>query len=291
MPAPAKLPPYVHRILRASEATLHVAELPGDGSPLVLLHGIGMDWRVWQAVSRRLHDHFHLYLMDLRGHGESDKPAHGYSLAHYAADVEDAIDLLGVHDATIVGSSLGGMVAVVVEAPTDIVSHRVLVDPPLTGGPIRDRGMLENILRLKYEPTERLANYLGGYNPRVGRYLLHTMAEMWQSTADGVIAEPLAAPESYFVVDAALRSIDAPVLILQGDPGLGGVLSNQQAQRALTLLPRGMIRRVDGAGHAIHADRPDEFCRLLLAFLGKKRPALAVGNGQSGSASRPENEG
>src|SRR5438270_4502946 len=108
--AASSLPPVHHGFVETSSRRIHCAEVVGVGPPLIMLHGIGMDWRVWQAISRRLVPFFHLYLLDLRGHGQSDKPAQGYSLAHYAADVEDIIDQLRLNGAILLGSSLGGMV-------------------------------------------------------------------------------------------------------------------------------------------------------------------------------------
>jgi len=122
----------------------------GDKSPpALLLHGIGMDWRVWQAISRRMHPHYHLYFLDLRGHGESGKPPAGYTLAHYAADVEDLLELLDLRDTTLVGSSLGGMVALAVEAPTEIIARRVLVDPPIEREETSSLATFSQILTIK----------------------------------------------------------------------------------------------------------------------------------------------
>jgi pimeloyl-ACP methyl ester carboxylesterase len=227
-----------------------------------------MDWRVWQAVSRRLAPFFHLYMLDLRGHGQSDKPRQGYTLAHYAADVEDWIDHLGLSEAVLLGSSLGGMVAASVEIPMDVVSHRVLVDPPLTGGPIRDAEMFRDIRRLKHEPVRVLADYLGGFNPGAGRFYLHAMSEMWHQAADGVIDDMLARPDDYYAIDAALRLDEAPTLLMQADRSRGGVLSESEAARALALLPHGFLRRFPGAGHAVHAYQPVEFVSAVQQFVG-----------------------
>jgi pimeloyl-ACP methyl ester carboxylesterase len=262
-------PRFHHEFVSTGELRLHYAEVLTESRPMLLLHGIGMDWRVWQALSRRLAPYFHLYLLDLRGHGQSDKPAHGYTLAHYAADVEDLIDRLELTDAVVVGSSLGGMVAATIEAPSDMVSHRVLVDPPLTGGPIRDAEMFQAILALKHEPARVLANYLQTFNPGAGRHYLHMMSEMWHEAADGVIEDMLASPDDYYAVGDHLRHIEAPTLLLQADPALGGVLSTEEAERALALLPHGQQIEVPGAGHAIHAYKPAEFVQIVSAFVGK----------------------
>jgi pimeloyl-ACP methyl ester carboxylesterase len=266
--AASSLPPVHHSFVETSSLRIHCAEVVGVGPPLIMLHGIGMDWRVWQAISRRLVPFFHLYLLDLRGHGQSDKPAQGYSLAHYAADVEDIVDQLRLNGAILLGSSLGGMVAATVEAPADLVTHRILVDPPLTGGPVRDREMFQDIRVLKHEPVQALAEYLRRSNPGAGHFLMRTMAEMWHEAADGVIDDLLARSEDYFTIDSALRLIESPTLLLQADPALGGVLSTEEARRALDILPHGSLVQVPGAGHAIHAYKPVEFVRIVLQFVG-----------------------
>lgn len=271
MPSFSRLPNLEERWIETVDARIHCVEIPGNGPPLLLVHGIGMDWRVWQAVSRRLFPHFHLYLMDLRGHGQSSKPDHGYTLAHYAADIEDLLDRLKLSDAILVGSSLGGMAVASVEAPVDIISHRVLVDPPMTGGPIRDQDMFEAILRLKHEVPSILADYLGRWNPGAGRFLLRTMSEMWHEAADGVIEDMLDDPDHYYAIGPALRTNESPTLLMQADPTIGAVLTSQEARRALLQLHHGSLVTVPGAGHAIHAYKPAEFVQIVCDFVGVPR--------------------
>jgi N-formylmaleamate deformylase len=262
-----QLPEPVHLYPTAGNVRLHCVRVPSDERVALLIHGIGMDWRVWQAVSRRLHPLFDLYLVDLRGHGESDKPAHGYGLGHYAADIEDMITALELRDVTVVGSSLGGMVTAAIEAPVDVVGHRILVDPPMTGGPIRDAEMFQEILRLKREPVDRLAAYLAKFNPGFGKHYVNTMSETWHRCADAVIEEMLGAPDDYYAIDSALRGIESPTLVMQGDPELGAVLTDEQARRTVGLLPHGHLVSVPGAGHAIHAQKPVQFTALVQDFM------------------------
>lgn len=268
MPGHATGGRFSHGVVEA-EVPIHYAELPADRPPMVLLHGIGMDWRVWQAISRRLEPEFHLYFLDLRGHGGSGKPERGYTLPAYAADVEDVLDALALTEVVLVGSSLGGAVALAVEAPGDIVSHRVLVDPPLTGGPVRDPEMFADILRLKHEPEERLAAYLGTRNPGAGQFLLRAMSAMWHQAADGVILDLLARRDEYFALDAALPATESPTLLMRADPARGGTLTEAEAKRTVALLPRGECVFMPGAGHAIHATKPAEFTRRLLDFVSR----------------------
>jgi 2-(acetamidomethylene)succinate hydrolase len=256
---------FDQRYVDAGDVRLHVAQVPGE-RPLVMLHGIGMDWRVWQAVSRRLVPRYGLYLVDLRGHGLSNKPEHGYSIAHYAADVEELVDALGLQNALLVGSSLGGVVAAATELPLDMVSHKVLVDAPLTGGPVRDAEGFRTILRLKGEETAKLGAYLQRTNPGVGSFLARKMSEMWHEASNGVIEDMLAHASDYFDIAPALRATEQPTLLLQADAARGGVLRDEDIEQTLNLLPRGSVREIQGAGHAIHATHPAEFVAALDSF-------------------------
>lgn len=82
----------------------------GDGPPVVLLHGLGMDGSVFDALAQTLPDH-RLILPDLRGHGASDVPTGPYTMGGLIKDVEGICDALNIRDAVVFGLSLGGMIA------------------------------------------------------------------------------------------------------------------------------------------------------------------------------------
>ncbi len=265
---------YVHRELQLDEVRIHWVETENVGRPVVLLHGIGMDWRVWQAVSRRLVPHFHLFMPDLRGHGLSEKPPSGYSLAHYASDIEQLLETWRLEDATVAGSSLGGMVTAVIEAPSRVVGRRILVDPPLRRGAGPTRHVFEEILRIKSElpyaeQTQEIYAALLRDNPTAGKAYLRYMSETWATSATGVVHEALHPIETQVQIETALRSIDAPTLIMRGNLDLGSVLRPEVAHRALALLPHGEEQYFENAGHAIHGSQPEKFVQTLLDFVSR----------------------
>jgi pimeloyl-ACP methyl ester carboxylesterase len=90
--------------------TLAWTEL-GAGAPLVLLHGLGDSHRTWRRVAPKLADHFRVLLLDLPGHGLSDRPDAPYTLDWYAAMVLGWLDAIGVETTAVVGHSYGGGVA------------------------------------------------------------------------------------------------------------------------------------------------------------------------------------
>jgi pimeloyl-ACP methyl ester carboxylesterase len=103
----------VDREFRASDGTrLHYVAVGGQGSTVVLLHGLGTDARItWMAtgVAEALSAHHRVLAIDLRGHGESDKPHDPARYGHRLwLDVLELMDTLGVSRAHVHGYSLGG---------------------------------------------------------------------------------------------------------------------------------------------------------------------------------------
>jgi pimeloyl-ACP methyl ester carboxylesterase len=83
----------------------------GKGPPLVLLHGLGDSHRTWRRVAPRLAERFRVLMLDLPGHGLSERPDAPYTLDWYAHLVHGWLDALGVGTTSIVGHSYGGGVA------------------------------------------------------------------------------------------------------------------------------------------------------------------------------------
>ena len=82
----------------------------GSGPALVLIHGITSGRWTWGSVVDRLAEDYELFIYDQRGHGQSQKPNHGYQLTDYAGDLDIVLDHFGIARPLIIGHSLGGMV-------------------------------------------------------------------------------------------------------------------------------------------------------------------------------------
>ncbi|GAA3933551.1 alpha/beta fold hydrolase [Chitinophaga oryziterrae] len=83
----------------------------GKGEPLVLIHGFGQNWYMWNRLLPELSKHFTVIAPDLRGVGESDKPAGGYDKKTMAADIHELVSKLGYHSIDLAGHDIGLMVA------------------------------------------------------------------------------------------------------------------------------------------------------------------------------------
>ena len=104
----------------------------GSGDPLVLLHGLTSNKSAWRPLLPTLEVDYHVYALDMRGHGKSGRaPDNQYHIADYARDVIAFLKHLDT-SAVLMGQSLGAMVAIVAASQySDGVRALILLDPPL----------------------------------------------------------------------------------------------------------------------------------------------------------------
>jgi pimeloyl-ACP methyl ester carboxylesterase len=96
--------------LPGREVRLAATRWPGQGAPVVLLHGLASQRRFWNLVVPSLQG-LPVLALDQRGHGGSDRPDDGYAVEEVAADLAPALDAVGWSRAVLVGHSWGAAVA------------------------------------------------------------------------------------------------------------------------------------------------------------------------------------
>jgi lipase len=103
---------------------------PGRGAPIVALHGLTASYLNFVGIAERLAGRRPLFALDLRGRGDSDKPAAGpFGMAQHARDVATAMRAMGLGASVIVGHSMGAFVAAALaEQEPGLVSGLVLID-------------------------------------------------------------------------------------------------------------------------------------------------------------------
>jgi pimeloyl-ACP methyl ester carboxylesterase len=109
--------------------TLRVRDWQSDGPPIVLVHGLSSNSRIWDDVAARLAERYRVVALDQRGHGLSDRPTDGYGFDKMVGDLLRLIDALELERPALVGHSWGGNVALELAARhPDVVRALVLVD-------------------------------------------------------------------------------------------------------------------------------------------------------------------
>jgi pimeloyl-ACP methyl ester carboxylesterase len=86
--------------------------ITGEGEPVVQIHGAGFGHFNFDPATPELSKHFRVVDYDMRGYGQSDRPVQHYDMEVWADDVAGLLDALGLEQAHIHGTSMGGMVAI-----------------------------------------------------------------------------------------------------------------------------------------------------------------------------------
>ncbi|HEY7647960.1 MAG TPA: alpha/beta fold hydrolase, partial [Methylomirabilota bacterium] len=105
------MPDMIRDVARVRDGVRLHYRRQGQGRALVLLHGFPQTSHQWRKVLPALAERFTVVAPDLRGYGDSDRPAAGYDKRTMAADVADLIRTLGLAPVVLVGHDRGGRVA------------------------------------------------------------------------------------------------------------------------------------------------------------------------------------
>src|ERR1700722_11918099 len=107
-PDAVKLPDNHQVIIGALR--LHYLDWGGSGTPILFLHGGGLNAHTWDCVAIMLRERYRCIALDQRGHGDSEwSPVVDYGLAAHVADIEGFIGSMGLERPILVGQSMGGL--------------------------------------------------------------------------------------------------------------------------------------------------------------------------------------
>ncbi len=127
--ASADTPDMIRGVVRVRDGVRIHYRRVGSGRGMVLLHGFPETGHMWRRVAPALADRFTVVAPDLRGYGDSDRPATGYDKRSMAADIAEVIQTLGLGPVVLVGHDRGARVAhrFALDHPS-LLTHLVLLD-------------------------------------------------------------------------------------------------------------------------------------------------------------------
>ena len=236
-----------------------------DAPPVVCVHGYTSSAQAFNALARRLQDRHRIIAPDVRGHGESAwSPTGAYEYTDQAADPAAFVDRLELKRFTLIGTSMGGIIAMAyiaahgeqltglvlndigpdAEAGTQRITQLVSARPESFASldeAIAYRRMISPITAARpLEDQQELA--LGVLKQGAGERWTWKMdpAYVGQRAMRGAPVRPAAWP--------SLAAVRCPTLVVWGTDS--DVLSEAQARRMAETLPRGTLAAVPGVGHA-----------------------------------------
>ncbi|WP_437881073.1 alpha/beta fold hydrolase [Pseudomonas sp. LRF_L74] len=241
----------------------------GHGEPLLLVHGLGSSLRDWEFQAPVLAEKYRVVSLDLRGHGESDKPRGKYSIAGFARDVAALIEHLQLPPVHLVGISMGGMVGfqlaadraellkslVIVNSGPEVVAHT-----PGEHWQVAKRWLLARLLSL-----ETIAKGLGrNMFPRPEQAELRARIEQrWPQNDKRAYLASLDAIIGWSVRER-LPGITCPVLVISADRDYTPVAVKA---RYVKEMPNARLLVIEHSRHATPMDQPEIFNQALLEFL------------------------
>jgi pimeloyl-ACP methyl ester carboxylesterase len=272
-------------IKTADGVRLNVLEA-GRGKPLVLIPG----WSQTAAQFRRqlegLSDRYRVIAIDMRGHGDSDKPAHGYRIQRLAQDVRQALVAMDLQDVTILGHSMG---CSVLWCYFDLfgaerVSKFVFCDEPpmLTADPTWTAQQAEDAGAIfTPEAVTQTMNALAGPDgvaTTTGFVGGMVTSKMPPETLQWMIAENLKLPRAHAATllynhchqdwrDVFAR-IDVPSLFIGGRVSLVPWKSVAWAASQVKGARLEIFEEAEGGQHFMFEENPAKFNRVLAEFIG-----------------------
>ena len=246
-------------------------DVRGEGPGLLFLHGFPLNRTIWKHQLSTLSG-WKRIAPDLRGFGESDAPAGGYSMATYADDCVQLLDRLRLGKAVVAGLSMGGYIAFeMLRRFPDRIAGLILCDTkaePDSAEGAKGREETAAIARSRGSAAiaERMIPVV------LGRTTLQTQPQLVQQVREMITKTPvegivgaLEAMKTRADSTDLLRGIKVPTLVVVGREDAMG--SPAQARAMVSAIPSATLTTIEGAGHVPPLEAPTAVSRVFSEFL------------------------
>jgi 3-oxoadipate enol-lactonase len=245
----------------------------GSGEPLVLLSGLGGDHRAFGVTTRHFSSRFRVLALDSRDSGRSDRADGSYSTAELADDVAGWLDVLGIASASVVGHSLGGLVAqeLLIRHPEKV--DRLVLASTHAGSNAWRKAVIESwiIARKVMEPGDfaritmplLVAPPFFRIKPQVDGLIRFAERNEWPQTPEAFERQARAAIDHD--AHGRLGSFRIPCLVVAGELDL--VNPPPIARELVEELAEARLELIAGVGHLPHIEDGPKFREIVGRFL------------------------
>ena len=259
--------------------SLHYLDWGGDGPPLVMLHGLTGHAHTWDHTAAALSGRYRVLALDQRGHGDSGwSPSYGGG--RMAEDLLAFLDALQLGEVTLMGLSMGGLVAFIFAAAhpervRDLIVLDIGPEIAVAGARKVAAGLAANRV---FSSEDEAVDQARAVNPRpTDEALRHRVRHNLRSRPDGTLTFKYddALRERGAIFDrstdqlwAAWQAVSCPILLVRGDES--DILAVETAQRMLASNPRAGLAGVPDCGHSITLDNPQGLLDALNPWLAAR---------------------
>lgn len=251
-------------------------QIQGEGHPVILMHGMFGSLSNLGLVGRALMNHYQVIAVDLRNHGESPQSME-MDYPCMADDVVELLDDLEIASAHLLGHSMGGKVGmqIALNRPERVVKLIAADIAPVDYKPDRHGGVLEGLKALaESRPTTRQQadQLLAGHVEEVGvrAFLLKNLVRAADGHFDLKLYLPGILANYYDTLTLAPSGnpFSGPTLFIKGADS--AYIQDKHRETVGRLFPNAQLKIIAGAGHWLHAEKPDTFNRIVTQFLDTK---------------------
>lgn len=234
---------------------------PGDGRPVVLMHGWGCNHSTVASIANALSEGMHVFSVDLPGHGDSDEPPTPWGVDDFTQLIEKFIDRLHLGHPALIGHSFGGRIAILLSSRRDIPKI-VLVD---AAGIKPHRSLKYYIKVYSYKLAKKLLPLI------LGKEQGEKALNKWRNrsgSADYRNSSPMMRAVMSKCVNEDLKHvmprIKASTLLIWGENDTATPLSDAKTMEKL--IPDAGLVSFSGCGHYSFLDNPRQFKAVIQEF-------------------------
>jgi pimeloyl-ACP methyl ester carboxylesterase len=248
----------------------------GTGDPLIILHGIFGVSDNWVSFARTMAERFHVFIPDQRNHGQSP---HDPTFNYFAlcADLQEFIETHDLEDPIILGHSMGGKVAMhfALENP-DMLKALIVADISMRHYNRRYRhlNMIDAMMAVNFDNAETREDVESQLLDKIPdkRIRLFAMKNLYRRERSEQFAWRLNLEAINLNMDEVFKGIesgnlfDKPTLFIRG--GASDYVSYEDFDQIYRNFPKADIKTIEAAGHWLHAEKPEEFLKMVDDFIG-----------------------
>jgi 3-oxoadipate enol-lactonase len=263
--------------LAANGINIHY-EIQGEGTPLVLIAGLGYPAWQWQRMLPYLSQQLKVISFDNRGVGETDKPAGPYSAGLLAADTVALMDALGIESAVIMGHSMGGFIAQELALTYPERVNKLILSATNFGGPHHVPVTPQAMLVLADMTSDPVTRFKNGLVVSTAPGFAEQHPEIIQEWLEWRIANPVdpAGYQAQMAIGLGLISeqasfenklpeVKVPTLILFG--AHDQVVPPANAELLAAKLPNHQVVILPDAGHFFPMEVPQQASQAVIDFV------------------------
>jgi pimeloyl-ACP methyl ester carboxylesterase len=238
---------------------------------LILIHGLGASAERWEYVIPKFSKQFTVFVPDLIGFGQSDKPNVDYTTDFFAKFIYSFLQTLGIDKITLIGSSLGGQIAIEYAVNhQDTLNKLVLVSP--SGAMKQSTPALDAYVMAALYPDHEIAKnafaMMTGNNKEINHEIVESFVQrMKLPNAKFAFMSTLLGLKHAPEITTKLEVIEVPTLVVWGE--LDPVIPVKYAKDFVKKIRDCRFYQMQNCGHTPYVENPDGFYKIVLGFLAK----------------------